>query len=53
MFYDAIDFIEEARKKGERVFIHCVQGVSHSATLCMAYLIHTRQYTHNDALNFV
>jgi hypothetical protein len=41
VFYDAIEFIEEARKSNGKVYVHCVQGVSRSATICLAYLIYT------------
>mmetsp|Transcript_23034 Transcript_23034/g.22395 ORF Transcript_23034/g.22395 Transcript_23034/m.22395 type:complete len:188 (+) Transcript_23034:946-1509(+) len=45
LFYDAIEFIDEAKRKGGKIYVHCVQGVSRSATICLAYLIFQRQLT--------
>jgi protein-tyrosine phosphatase len=42
IFYDAISFMEEARRQNGKVFVHCVQGVSRSATVCLAYMIYTQ-----------
>lgn len=53
VFYDAIDFIEDARKQGGKVYVHCVQGVSRSATICLAYLIYSRKITFNDGLAYL
>jgi protein-tyrosine phosphatase len=41
IFYDAIHFMLDAKAKGGRVFIHCVQGISRSATITISYLIFT------------
>ena len=30
LFYDAIDFIDEAKRKGGKIYIHCVQVPLHS-----------------------
>ena len=43
LFYDAIQFMQDARDKGGKVFVHCVQGVSRSATICLSYIIFTRK----------
>eukprot|EP00761_Pharyngomonas_kirbyi_P012521 gb/GECH01012548.1/.p1 GENE.gb/GECH01012548.1/~~gb/GECH01012548.1/.p1 ORF type:complete len:480 (+),score=112.22 gb/GECH01012548.1/:1-1440(+) len=37
IFYKSMDFIENAREKGQSVFIHCEKGVSRSSTLTIAY----------------
>jgi len=39
VFYDAIQFMENARNQNGRVYVHCVQGISRSCTICIAYLI--------------
>ncbi len=48
-FYDTIDFIKSAQSSGGRVFVHCIQGISRSATLCIAYLIFELKMTHQAA----
>ena len=40
-FYETIQFMEQARKEGGRVYVHCVQGISISSTLCLCYMIFT------------
>jgi len=41
--------MEDARKQGGKVYVHCVQGVSRSATVCLAYLIYNQRMTFNEA----
>jgi protein-tyrosine phosphatase len=53
IFYDAISFIEEARQSKGKVYVHCVQGVSRSATVCLAYLIFKNKMTFNEGLAFI
>ena len=53
VFYDAIDFFEEAKKEGGKVYVHCVQGVSRSATIVISYLMFTRKMTFHDAFSYV
>lgn len=39
VLYDSFEFIDAARANGGRIFIHCSQGVSRSATIVIAYLM--------------
>ena len=48
-FYDTMEFIQSAKSSSGRVFVHCVQGISRSATLCLAYLIFKKKLTHQAA----
>jgi Dual specificity phosphatase, catalytic domain len=43
LFYECIEFISNAIISGGKVFVHCMQGVSRSVTVCLAYIIFTRQ----------
>jgi len=42
---DCFRFIEEARRNGERVLVHCVGGISRSVAVTLAYLMKTQQLT--------
>ncbi|KAG9396706.1 Dual specificity phosphatase, catalytic domain [Carpediemonas membranifera] len=53
VFPMAISFIEEAIRGGGVVLVHCVKGVSRSATIVCAYLIWRFHYSYADALAFV
>ncbi|KAI0030697.1 protein-tyrosine phosphatase-like protein [Vararia minispora EC-137] len=46
----ACQFIENAISAGGRVLVHCVMGVSRSATVIAAYLMKTRRLSPNQAL---
>ena len=49
VFYDVIPFIQDARNQGGKVYVHCVQGISRSATLVLAYKIFTEKITYQQA----
>ena len=52
-FYACIDFIESAYDSGGRVLIHCMEGVSRSCTVAMAYLMWKRKLSYPEAQAFV
>lgn len=52
-FYETIQFFEEAKKEGGRVFVHCVQGISRSSTLILSYMIFTQRINMEDGLKFI
>ena len=45
----ANDFIEEGSKYGNKILIHCGEGVSRSAAICLMYLIIKKGYTFSQA----
>jgi protein-tyrosine phosphatase len=53
IFYECIKFIENVKEKGGRVLVHCIQGISRSVTLVMAYLIYKNKLTYDKAFNIV
>lgn len=53
VFYEVISFIDEARKGNGKVLIHCVQGVSRSVSLCIAYLIIRENLTYSAAFDII
>ena len=36
---ECVDFIYSVHKKGGRIVVHCIAGVSRSASICLAYLM--------------
>lgn len=52
-FERAFAFLDAAESKGERVFVHCHQGVSRSATILLAYLMYKRSWTLKEAYAYV
>uniref|UniRef100_A0A1B6DT61 protein-tyrosine-phosphatase n=1 Tax=Clastoptera arizonana TaxID=38151 RepID=A0A1B6DT61_9HEMI len=52
-FEEAYQFIEEARKSGASVLVHCQAGVSRSPTIAIAYIMKHRQLTMVEAYKVV
>ncbi|CBZ28378.1 putative phopshatase [Leishmania mexicana MHOM/GT/2001/U1103] len=53
VFDDAFRFIDEARSHKKGVLIHCFAGLSRSVTIAVAYLMHLKGITRDDALALV
>ena len=52
-FYECIEFIEMVKQKEGRVLVHCIQGISRSVSIVIAYLIYKNKMTYDQAFNFV
>ena len=44
---------DSVKQRGGRVFVHCQAGISRSATICLAYLMHTQRVKLDEAFDFV
>ena len=53
VFSDSSDFIRNALQNGGKVLIHCICGVSRSATLVAAYLIKEYGMSADDAIKYI
>jgi hypothetical protein len=51
--YPCIGFIEAALLSGGRVLIHCMEGVSRSCTIAIAYVMWKQGLTYREAQDFV
>jgi len=52
-FENTSKFIEDALAGGGKVFIHCLQGVSRSATIAAAFAIYSQQISTEDAIKLL
>jgi len=49
----ACQFIQKALDEGGRILVHCVMGVSRSATVLSAFLMQSKHITASQALEFI
>lgn len=52
-FYTAASFIDDAVSTGGKAFVHCLQGMSRSATCVLAYLMIKKGMLATDAIRIV
>ncbi|KAJ7065306.1 protein-tyrosine phosphatase-like protein [Mycena amicta] len=50
---EACTFIHDALTRGGKVFVHCVMGISRSATVVCAYLMYSRHISTAEAIQHV
>lgn len=53
VFYEVIEFMNQAKSEGGRVYVHCVQGISRSSTMCLAYMMFTQKISFEDGLAYI
>jgi len=53
IMYEAFDFIDECRRAHQKVFVHCKEGVSRSASLCIGYLMFLQNQDFQETCEFV
>ena len=47
---EAVAFITEALSSGGKILVHCVAGISRSASCVIAYLMKSKQIGYEEAL---
>ena len=53
VFYESIEFFNKAKENNGKVFVHCVQGISRSSTICLSYMIFTHKKTLEEGLQYL
>ncbi|KAM3134971.1 hypothetical protein pb186bvf_012971 [Paramecium bursaria] len=53
LFYEVFGIIEKTKAQNGKVLIHCVQGVSRSVSLCIAYLIMHQKISYSAAFDII
>lgn len=52
-FQEAIDFIDHVRLTEGKVLVHCEAGISRSPTICLAYLMKSKQLRLEEAFDYI
>jgi hypothetical protein len=50
---DQVDFVEEQRRAGRTAYVHCLNGVSRSGMVVVAYLMQSKGWSRDEALSYV
>jgi protein-tyrosine phosphatase len=53
LLYNVFDYFEDVREQNGHIFVHCIQGVSRSASLVIAYLIWCERRSYEEILEKV
>lgn len=53
VFYECIQYIEKAKENNGKVLVHCIQGISRSVSIVIAYLIYKNKLTYDKAFSLV
>ena len=53
VFYESIQYIEKAKESGGKVLVQCIQGISRSVSIIIAYLIYKNKMTYDKAFELV
>jgi protein-tyrosine phosphatase len=53
LFYRVIEFVQTALKNKKKTLIHCIQGISRSVTMVIAYVMFVYEYDYKKAEAFV
>jgi hypothetical protein len=48
-----VEFVDEQRRDGKTVYVHCAAGISRSGMVVVAYLMFKNKWTRDEALAFV
>ena len=52
-FSECVEFIDEAISNGGKVYVHCMCGISRSATIVASYLIKKHKYCDQSAIDLI